>query len=132
MGEFTTGSGDTHNPANVTMGGEKLGTTADTGVAGDGVDASTGGVAEVDVPSGYETDVADLRSDDIVRQGKDEFPCFDVQDTEFYQNMQDGRRRLRFKSGTGAQKYMQQTKYNRPFFIRHTDKNGKKFVRKIK
>jgi len=117
MGEFTSGSGDTHNPDNVTMGG-------DTQTV-DGVDG-------VDAPVGYATDVPDLRSDDVVRQGKDEFPCFDVEDTEFYQNMQDGRRRLRFKTGSNAQQYMSKTKYNRSFYIRHTDKNGKKFVRKIK
>ena len=114
MGEFTTGSGDTHQPENVTMG--------------------TGGVDNTDaeVPVGFETDVTDLRSDDVVRVGKDSFPCFDVEHGEFYQNMQDGRRRLRFKSGTGAQKYMSQTKYNRAFYIRHTDGAGKKFVRRIK
>lgn len=111
MGEFTTGSGDTHNPENVTMSGE-------TGTE--------------EAPIGFDTDVKDVRSDDIVRQGKDEFPCFDVDHNEFYQNMQDGRRRLRFKSGTNAQKYMSQTKYNRSFYIRHTDAGGKKFVRKIK
>lgn len=109
MGEFTTGSGDTHQPENVTMG----------------TDSNT----EV---QGFDTDVPDVRSDDIVRQGKDEFPCFDVEQGEFYQNMQDGRRRLRFKSGTGAQQYMSKTKYNRPFFIRHTGDDGKKLVRRIK
>lgn len=118
MGEFTTGSGDTHSPENVTMGGEKAG--------------SAGVEGEIDVPVGYETDVAGVRADDVVRQGKDEFPCFDVDQNEFYQNMQDGRRRLRFKADTSAQKYMSQTKYNRSFYIRHTDKDGKKYVRKIK
>lgn len=117
MGEFTSGSGDTHNHDNVTMGGEQTGTE---------------GAAEVETPVGYETDVADVRADDVVRQGKDEFPCFDVDHGEFYQNMQDGRRRLRFKSGSPAQKYMSGTKYNRPFYVRHTDNDGKKYVRKIK
>ena len=114
MGEFTTGSGDTHQPENVTMGN-------------DNIDPTSG-----ETPVGYETDVQDLRSDDVVRVGKDNFPCFDVDQGEFYQNMQDGRRRLRFKSGTGAQKYMSQTKYSRAFYIRHTDDAGKKFVRRIK
>ena len=81
---------------------------------------------------GYDTDVPDLKADDVVRQGKDEFPCFDVEKDEFYQNMQDGRRRLRFKSGSKAQQYMQNTRYNRPFYVRTTDENGKKYVRKIK
>jgi hypothetical protein len=117
MGEFTTGSGDTHNPENVTMG------TDQTGAEGMSTDNSQ---------SGFDTDVPDVRADDIVRQGKDEFPCFDVDKGEFYQNMQDGRRRLRFKSGSNAQQYMSKTKYNRPFYIRHTDDDGKKFVRRIK
>ena len=116
MGEFMGSSGDSHNPENVTMGGPVAGGEAGT---------------EEQIP-GYETDVKDVRSDDIVRQGKDEFPCFDVSGDEFYQNMQDGRRRLRFKSGTSAQQYMSKTKYNRPFYVRHTDSNGKKYVRKIK
>lgn len=118
MGEFTNSSGDNHQPENVTMGGEQQAA---------GVDG-----AEVEVPVGYETDVAGVRSDDVVRQGKDEFPCFDVDSGEFYQNMQDGRRRLRFKADTAAQKYMSQTKYNRSFYIRTTDNDGKKYVRKVK
>ena len=116
MGEFTTGSGDTHNPENIIMGD-------------DGVDNIN---IKNNIPVGFETDVIDVRSDDVVKVGKDDFPCFDVEQGEFYQNMQDGRRRLRFKSGSGAQKYMSQTKYNRAFYIRHTDDGGKKFVRRIK
>lgn len=107
MGEFTRDSGENHmNHDNVSMGG--------------------------DSQEGWATDVPDLKADDVVRQGKDEFPCFDVDQGEFYQNMQDGRRRLRFKAGSKAQQYMSQTKYSRSFFIRHTDADGKKYVRKIK
>lgn len=113
MGEFMTGSGDNHSQENVTMG-------------------TDGAVGADDSQSGFDTDVSDVKADDIVRQGKDEFPCFDVDQGEFYQNMQDGRRRLRFKSGSGAQQYMSKTKYNRPFYIRHTDDAGKKYVRRIK
>lgn len=80
----------------------------------------------------YATDVPDVKCDDQVRIGADKFPCFDVTQDEFYQNMQDGRRRLRFSKGSNCQKYMQGTKYNRPFFIRHTDTKGKTYVRKIK
>lgn len=83
-------------------------------------------------PVGFDTDVSDVRADDLIKQGKDEFPCFDVDDNEFYQNMQSGRRRLRFKSGSAAQKYMKGTKYNRPFYIRTKDAKGKHLVRKIK
>ena len=80
----------------------------------------------------YATDVTGVKCDDQVRIGTDKFPCFDVTQDEFYQNMQDGRRRLRFSKGSNCQKYMQGTKYNRPFFIRHTDDRGKTYVRKIK
>jgi hypothetical protein len=80
----------------------------------------------------YATDVADVKCDDQVRVGTDKFPCFDVTRDEFYQNMQDGRRRLRFERGSNCQKYMAGTKYNRAFFVRHTDERGKTYVRKIK
>lgn len=121
MGEFTNGYSEQHKQDAVEFGGEK-GTETSQDAAG----------AEVEVPVGYETEVPDVRSDDIVKQGKDEFPCFDVSHDEFYQNMQDGRRRLRFKTGSATQKYMQGSKYNRPFYVRHTDDAGKKYVRKIK
>jgi hypothetical protein len=123
MGEFMGDSGANHgndNANSVTMGGEQAGTEANA-------EAGT----EAQIP-GYETDVADVRSDDIIRQGKDEFPCFDVTQDEFNQNMQDGRRRLRWKNGSPAQKYMSGTKYNRPFYVRTTDSAGKTYVRKIK
>ena len=123
MGEFMGDSGENHNNTNaetVSMGGE---------VAGAEANAEAG--TQEQIP-GYETDVKDVRSDDIVKQGKDEFPCFDVTQDEFNQNMQDGRRRLRWKKDTAAQKYMSGTKYNRPFYVRTTDAKGKKYVRKIK
>ena len=118
MGEFMGNSGDNHTPDNITMGGENKAPEDHSGTA--------------ETPGGYRTDVENVRSDDVVKQGKDEFPCFDVSQEEFYQNMQDGRRRLRFKSGSAAQQYMQGSKYNRPFYVRHTDEKGKKYVRKIK
>lgn len=120
MGEFMGTIDNDPTTKNVEMGGE---------VAGAEANAEAG--TEAQIP-GYETDVPDVRADDIVRQGKDEFPCFDVSQEEFNQNMQDGRRRIRWKNGSAAQKYMTGTKYNRSFYVRHTDNNGKKFVRKIK
>ena len=123
MGEFMGSSGADHSNDNnntTTMGGE---------VAGAEANAEAG--TQEQIP-GYETDVKDVRSDDIVRQGKDEFPCFDVTQAEFNQNMQDGRRRLRWAKDTPAQKYMAGTKYNRSFYVRTTDDAGKKYVRKIK
>jgi len=120
MGEFMGDSGANHANDNrnvVTMGGENQNTNAS------GTESQ---------PSGYETDVDGVMANDIIKQGKDEFPCFDVSPEEFNQNMQDGRRRLRWKSESPAQKYMSGTKYNRPFYVRTTDDSGKKYVRKIK
>jgi hypothetical protein len=132
MGEFM-GTID-HDPTtrNIDMGSDTDKTSPLTGMEGTAPEAA--GVeagSEAEIP-GYETDVKDCRADDVVKQGKDEFPCFDVSSDEFLQNMQDGRRRLRWKSGSEAQKYMSGTKYNRPFYVRHTDTTGKKYVRKIK
>jgi hypothetical protein len=76
---------------------------------------------------GFETDVADLYADGE-KQG---MPVFDVNKTEFFQNMSHGRKRLRFKQGSTAQKYMQKTKYQSSFWISYDD-NGKKWTRKIK
>ena len=56
-------------------------------------------------------------------------PVFDVSRQEFYNNMKQDRRRLRFKSDSSAGDYMRQTKYNIPFYIRNT-KDG--YLRKIK
>lgn len=83
-----------------------------------------GDSAVKDIPDGVKTDV-----DGVLAQGeKTGIPVFDVSKDEFYQNMNYGRRRLRFKGGTSAQKYMQGTKYNRPFWIR--DPEG--YTRKVK
>ena len=113
MGELFGGGGadNVHQAPNISFGGERKGTAPD---------------------GKYNTDVEDVWADDAVCQGKDQFPCFDVSKEEFFQNMENGRRRLRFKGGTAAQKYMSGTKYNRPFYVRHTDENGKQYVRKIK
>lgn len=82
--------------------------------------------------TGYSTDVDGVMAHDVVKHGKDEFPCFDIDKDDFFQNMQHGRQRIRFKPESEASKYMKGTKYNRPFFVRHTDDNGKQYVRKVK
>jgi hypothetical protein len=64
--------------------------------------------------------------------GTESLPVFNVTKDEFYQNMRNGRKRLRFKSGTNAQQYMSKTKYRRPFYISYTDSDGKIYNRKIK
>lgn len=60
---------------------------------------------------------------------RDNLPVFKVGHDEFYQNMSNGRQRIRFKSGSDAQRYMQNGKYKTNFWIQH-DKDG--YMRKIK
>jgi|SRR6056297_234298 len=81
---------------------------------------------------GFKTDVDGVVAPESIKRGKDEFPCFNVTNKEFFQNMEGGRKRLRFKSGSDAQKYMQGTKYQRKFYIKYTDDNGKSMLRSIK
>lgn len=76
-------------------------------------------------PGKIETDVPDVFADGE----KNGLPVFNVSSDEFYQNMNYGRRRLRFKSGTSVQSYMAKTRYNKPFWIRDTESD---YVRKIK
>lgn len=60
---------------------------------------------------------------------RDNLPVFKVGHDEFYQNMNFGRKRIRFKSGSGAQRFMQGSRYKQSFWIQH-DKDG--YMRKIK
>lgn len=71
------------------------------------------------------TDVANVFADGEYK-GQ---PVFDVSTTEFYNNMKQDRKRLRFKTGSVAGDYMRKTRYNIPFYIRNT-KDG--YLRKIK
>lgn len=83
-------------------------------------------------PKGFATDVEGVMAHDEVQVGIEKYPVFDVTDQEFHQNMEFGRRRLRFKGDTAAQKYHSGTRYNRPFYIRWESPDGKKYMRKIK
>ena len=60
---------------------------------------------------------------------RDKLPVFKVGHGEFYQNMNYGRQRIRFTSGSNVQKFMQGSKYKQSFWIQH-DKDG--YMRKIK
>ena len=77
---------------------------------------------------GFDTDVEDVKAH-CERQG---MPVFDVEHKDFWQNMEMGRKRLRFQSGSAVQQYMQKTRYNKPFFIRYKDDSGKEFIRRVK
>lgn len=87
---------------------------------------------EIEEPTGFSTDVEGVVSDDEHAHGNIKFPVFNVGKNEFYQNMNYGRKRLRFKSGSNAQKYMSGTKYKRSFYVSYTDSKGKTYQRKIK
>lgn len=65
---------------------------------------------------------------DAVNQ-KDNLPVFKVSHHEFYQNMANGRQRIRFKSGSDAQRFMQNGKYKTTFWIQH-EKDG--YMRKVR
>lgn len=83
-----------------------------------------------EIPDGkHDTGVPGAFADDLKDNN---IPVFDVQKKDFYQNMVDGRKRLRFTSGSPVQKFMQGSKYKNPFYIRYTDGNGDKYLRKIK
>lgn len=69
----------------------------------------------------------DVKADAINK--RDNLPVFKVGHDEFYQNMNYGRKRIRFKSGSNAQKFMQNGKYKQSFWIQH-EKDG--YMRKIK
>lgn len=71
------------------------------------------------------TDVTDIFADGEYKGT----PVFDVSTDEFYNNMKQDRKRLRFKTGSVAGNYMRKTKYNLPFYIRNM-KDG--YLRKIK
>lgn len=82
----------------------------------------------IEVPDGkVETSVKGCFADAINK--RDNLPVFKVPHDSFYQNMSYGRNRIRFKSGSEAQKFMQGSRYKQSFWIQHkTDK----YMRKIK
>ena len=71
--------------------------------------------------------VADCFADAVNK--RDNLPVFKVGHDEFYQNMNYGRKRIRFKSGTDVQKFMQGSRYKQSFWIQH-EKDG--YMRKVK
>lgn len=73
------------------------------------------------------TDVKDCFAD--AKNKRDGLPVFKVSHDEFYQNMNYGRQRIRFKSGSNPQRFMQGSRYNAPFWIQH-EKDG--YMRKVK
>lgn len=85
-------------------------------------------IAVSEPEGGFETDVEDVQAHGE-RQG---MPVFDVEHKDFWQNMEMGRKRLRFQTDSTVQQYMQKTRYNKPFFIRYKDESGKEYIRRVK
>jgi hypothetical protein len=102
-------------------------------LTGDFNDSPEGQIAKdrdqvVEPPEGkIETEFKDVFADGI--NPKDKLPVFKVSHTEFYQNMANGRQRIRFKSGSDPQKFMQNGRYNKNFWIQH-EKDG--YMRKVR
>lgn len=79
---------------------------------------------------GFDTDVEGVKASAIY--GPHSLPVFDVEHDEFYQNSEYGRKRMRFKKDGVVQKYMQGSKYMKPFYIRTTAKDGKQYIKRVK
>ncbi len=91
---------------------------------GDDARASLTAVTDGQVP----TDV-----DGVFAQGtKDNLHVFDVDREDFYKNMKDDRKRIRFKSDSSASQYLRGTKYRNPFYVRYKDEDGNAYIRKVK
>lgn len=76
-------------------------------------------------PGDFDTDVPDVKAQGL----KNGLPVFNVPEDEFYKNMKSDRKRMRFSPDSPVTKYLQATRYNRPFHIQTTDG---KYLRKVK
>jgi hypothetical protein len=85
--------------------------------AKDDLDVHAGTDDAPDDSKGVKTDVDGVYADGE----KGGVPVFDVTQAEFYDNMKNDRKRLRFKIGTSAQSYHSKSNYRRPFYIRNKD-----------
>jgi len=74
------------------------------------------------------TDVSDVFADGE----KLGLPVFNVDHESFHQNMEFGRKRLRFKEDTPVHNYVQKSQYKRPFWLAMKDNTGQTWTRKIK
>jgi len=59
-------------------------------------------------------------------------PVFDVNSTEFFNNMRKDRNRMRFSNNSKPSQFMKGSKYRKPFYMAYKDKNGEKFLSKVK
>ena len=91
----------------------------------EGIAAGDNSVQKSDQAGKIKTDVSDVYADGEYKGS----PVFDVSKSEFYNNMKQDRKRLRFKSGSPASTYMRKTSYRIPFYIRNKEDGH---LRKIK
>jgi hypothetical protein len=83
---------------------------------------------QTDQENHIESGVEDISADDLYKNT----PVFDVNSNEFFSNMRKNRNRMRFSNGSKASKFMQSTKYRKPFYIRYTDGKGETYLTKVK
>lgn len=72
--------------------------------------------------------VEGVSADDLYQNA----PVFDVDNDSFFKNMKVDRNRMRFPNGSKPSQFMMGTKHRQPFYIRHTDRQGQKYMKKIK
>jgi hypothetical protein len=58
-------------------------------------------------------------------------PVFQVDHSEFHQNMEFGRKRLRFKDDAPVKQFMTKSTVNSPFWLATKDNTGKLWTRKV-
>ena len=109
--------------------GELTGTFDGSADSPEATIAKDGDQAQTQAPPDgkVETSVKDCYADAVNK--RDNLPVFKVGHDEFYQNMNYGRKRIRFKSGTDVQRFMRGSRYKQSFWIQH-DKDG--YMRKVK
>lgn len=78
---------------------------------------------------GFDSGVEGVPADDLY---KDNTPVFDVDTNEFFNNMRQERNKMRFKNGSKPSQFMQSTSYRKPFYMRTTDSQGQKLLKKVK
>jgi hypothetical protein len=77
---------------------------------------------------GFKTDVDGVKANDVYKNT----PVFDVDEKTFFSNMRMDRNRTRFPNGSEVSKFMQGTSHRSPFYVRYTNKEGSKFLKKFK
>jgi hypothetical protein len=96
-------------------------------ITGNNVDAhQTNAASDMNVKTGnFETDVPGVNATAFKHIGTEKYPVFDVDRESFHQNLEFGRKRLRFPEDSAAHKYMKGQTVNKKFYISYTDPQSK-------